>query len=258
MDAYLYKNKILAKRLKELKIIQYNNQSQLKNEKKIEEKRAKIAEIEEKIERVKYQYAFSLLEHERLNVLIKICRINKTHNEEAIPDLVLECNNFKKMIKIESESIQQLKKKTDEIKKLTKKFVANCCERIQNEASLQREIQQTLRNRENFHSEVVKYDSMIAEELEEKRKELQELHHNSLHSNHDSLHEKPKKNYHSEEDQYLEAYRQLQKHVALEDEAYLNDPAYQRLLDGLAKKREFEAVLEERRLQLDELQRKYE
>lgn len=31
MDAYLYKNKILAKRLKELKIIQYNNQSQLKN-----------------------------------------------------------------------------------------------------------------------------------------------------------------------------------------------------------------------------------
>lgn len=35
MDSYLYKNKILAKRLKELKIIQYNNQSQLKNEKKI-------------------------------------------------------------------------------------------------------------------------------------------------------------------------------------------------------------------------------
>ncbi|MCB0369754.1 MAG: hypothetical protein KDD45_10025 [Bdellovibrionales bacterium] len=42
LDAYLYKNKILAKRLKELKIIQYNNQSQLKNEKKIEEKKKKI------------------------------------------------------------------------------------------------------------------------------------------------------------------------------------------------------------------------
>ena len=46
MDSYLYKNKILAKRLKELKIIQYNNQSQLKNEKKIEEKKQKISEIE--------------------------------------------------------------------------------------------------------------------------------------------------------------------------------------------------------------------
>jgi len=32
--------------LKELKIIQYNNQNQLKNEKKIEEKKQKIAEIE--------------------------------------------------------------------------------------------------------------------------------------------------------------------------------------------------------------------
>ena len=63
MDSYLYKNKILAKRLKELKIIEYNNQSQLKNERKIEEKKNKISEIEEKIEKVKYQYAYSLLEH---------------------------------------------------------------------------------------------------------------------------------------------------------------------------------------------------
>ena len=45
MDSYLYKNKILAKRLKELKTIQYNNQSQLKNQKKIEEKKQKISQI---------------------------------------------------------------------------------------------------------------------------------------------------------------------------------------------------------------------
>ncbi len=46
MDSYLYKNQILAKRLKELKIIQYNNHSQLKNEKKIQDKKHKISEIE--------------------------------------------------------------------------------------------------------------------------------------------------------------------------------------------------------------------
>ena len=34
------------------------------------------------------------------------------------------------MIKIESEAILELKKKTDEIKKLTKKFVSNYCEKI--------------------------------------------------------------------------------------------------------------------------------
>ncbi len=42
MDTYIYKNKILAKRLKELKIIQFNNKSQLKNEKKIQEKKERI------------------------------------------------------------------------------------------------------------------------------------------------------------------------------------------------------------------------
>jgi hypothetical protein len=63
-------------------------------------------------------------------MLIKICKRNKTNNEEKIPELVQECNNFKKMIKIESEAILELKKKTDEIKKLTKKFVSNYCEKI--------------------------------------------------------------------------------------------------------------------------------
>ncbi len=98
---------------------------------------------------------------------------------------------------------------------------------------------------------------MIAEELEEKRKELHQLHQQSLHSNHDSLHEKPKKN-HNDDDQFLDAYAVLQKHIRLEDNAYANDPNYLRLLDGLAKKREFEAVLQERKMHLDDLQKKYE
>ena len=48
------------------------------------------------------------------------------------------------MIKVESEAISELKKKTDEIKKLTKKFVANCCEKIENEMNLDQEIKATL------------------------------------------------------------------------------------------------------------------
>ena len=36
VDSYLYKNKVLAKKLKELKIIQHNNASQMKTAKKIE------------------------------------------------------------------------------------------------------------------------------------------------------------------------------------------------------------------------------
>lgn len=73
--------------------------------------------------------------------------------------------------------------------------------------------------------------------MEEKRKELQQYHQNSLHSNHDSLHEKPKKNGNSEEDQCLEAYKYLEKYINLENDEYLNDPKYISLVDGLAKKR---------------------
>lgn len=43
MDSYLYKNRQLAKKLKELKIIQHSGLSQAKNEQKMHEKRQKIA-----------------------------------------------------------------------------------------------------------------------------------------------------------------------------------------------------------------------
>lgn len=78
---------------------------------------------------------------------------------------------------------------------------------------------------------------MIMEELEEKRKQLQQLHHNSIHSNQQSFHEKPKKNCNSEQDQYLEAYKQLEKYINLENDNYSKDPQYVKLLDGLSKKR---------------------
>jgi hypothetical protein len=44
-------------------------------------------------------------------MLIKICQQNKTQNEEAIPNLVFECNNMKKMINLEKASINELNKK---------------------------------------------------------------------------------------------------------------------------------------------------
>lgn len=44
VDSYQYKNKVLAKRLKELKIIQFNNTNKMNNEKKLHELKEKIKE----------------------------------------------------------------------------------------------------------------------------------------------------------------------------------------------------------------------
>ena len=38
----------------------------------------------------------------------------------------------------------------------------------------------------------------------------------------------------------------------------MKDPKFIQLIDGLEKKREYEAVINERRMQLEELQKKYE
>ena len=46
VDNYLYKNKALAKKLKQLKIIQQNSNNQAKNQKKISETKKKISELE--------------------------------------------------------------------------------------------------------------------------------------------------------------------------------------------------------------------
>ena len=74
----------------------------------------------------------------------------------------------------------------------------------------------------------------------------------------ESLHDKPKKSCSPQEDQYLQAYNHLSKYLDLENDDYVNDPQFIKLIDGLDKKREFEAVIDERKMQLEELQKKYE
>jgi predicted nucleic acid-binding Zn-ribbon protein len=71
MDSYLYMNRTLAKRLKELKIIEFNNMNQVKNVKRIDETKRKIETLEEKLKKIKNQYAYSLLQQERLNILTR-------------------------------------------------------------------------------------------------------------------------------------------------------------------------------------------
>lgn len=46
------------------------------------------------------------------------------------------------------------------------------------------------------------------------------------------------------------------KYLNIESENYQEDPKYIRLVEGLSKKREFEAVIEERKMELEELRKK--
>ena len=43
------------------------------------------------------------------------------------------------------------------------------------------------------------------------------------------------------------------EHLDLKDDNYQNDPKYRSLLDGLSKKKELEATIQERNMELEEL-----
>jgi hypothetical protein len=58
------------------------------------------------------------------------------------------------MIKWETEAIEQINRETEEIKKISNKFLMNCSEKIDNEIHLTEEIKSTLKNRSQFDTEV--------------------------------------------------------------------------------------------------------
>ena len=95
-------------------------------------------------------------------------------------------------------------------------------------------------------------------------KEESQLQQQSPHKN-ASQHEKSKRgtNYNNnmnqciDEENYEETYKELLKYLDLEDENYHNNPKYLKLVEGLSKRREFEAVIEERKMELEDLKKRH-
>lgn len=163
------------------------------------------------------------------------------------------------MIRWEREAIEQINRETEEIRKISSKFLLNCTEKLENEKQLSEEIKSTLRNRSNFDTEVEKYDSMILEEVSHQRKlidqEIKGVLGNKDHKE-ASANDRTKKAVEAET--YEQLYRELSELLPLADEQYKTDPKYLWFVEQMNKKREFEAIIEERKLRLEQLQKKYQ
>ncbi len=81
VDELSHKNINLAKRMRELQNVEINMNLQGNSCRKVDEYRAQIKALAESMDRIKQRYCYSLLEKERLNILIRICKENKTQNE---------------------------------------------------------------------------------------------------------------------------------------------------------------------------------
>jgi hypothetical protein len=73
-------NDQLSKKLNKLKIMEYNELNERKQIKEIKEVKDRIHEGEAQIERITRELAFSLVEQERLMILIKVCKDNVASN----------------------------------------------------------------------------------------------------------------------------------------------------------------------------------
>jgi hypothetical protein len=60
-----------------------------------------------------------------------------------------------------------------------------------------------------------------------------------------------------DEENYEESFKELMKYLNIESENFQEDPKYIKLVEGLNKKKEFEAVIDERKMELDELKKRY-
>lgn len=52
---------------------------------------------------------------------------------------------------------------------------------------------------------------------------------------------------HNEEENYSKMYRLIKEHFDIDDDTFRQDPKYINLLEGLEKKKELEAILEQRK-----------
>ena len=66
-----------------------------------------------------------------------------------------------------------------------------------------------------------------------------------------------KSGFNEDEENYHEIFNQIMEHLDLSEENYKDDPKYIELLDGLNKKKELEVIIEERKVELEELEKKY-
>ena len=103
-----------------------------------------------------------------------------------------------------------------------------------------------MKNREQFHEEVEKYDELILEEIDEKRKQLNEKA-RSIHVQNEEekqLDKTKKSGFIEDEENYQDIFNQIMEHLDLNEENYKHDQKYIDLLDGLNKKKELEVIIE--------------
>jgi hypothetical protein len=105
-------------------------------------------------EEVITEFCKSLLQKERLKIILKLCSENKTRNEEYLAALNYFLQNLKKMINSEKDNMKTITEDLESQKSLTEKQAALEQEKNQNRRVVEQEAQKYLEEKIKLEEQI--------------------------------------------------------------------------------------------------------
>ena len=157
-DGILYSNKVLEKKLKEMKFVESNNNlfGSEKDDFNVGLLREKVQTLGHKLRENMEIFEETQNQKNRINTILTICKKNKMQNGEYIRSLNYLLTNFKKCIRKEHESIKRNQIKTKSIRQLTENLIKLVGDNLNNHSKLVSQIKTELTNK-------LKFDASFAE-----------------------------------------------------------------------------------------------
>lgn len=145
-NGLLFSNKMLEKKLKEMKYVESNNNlfGTEKEDFNVELLKSKVQNLDEKFRSNMDYFEETQKQKERINTILTICKRNKMQNEEYIRSLNYLLTNFKKCIRKEHDSITKNKMKTKSIQQIVESLVGLIGDNLVNHSKLVSQIKNDL------------------------------------------------------------------------------------------------------------------
>ena len=151
-DNLVFSNKLMEKKLKEMKFIEFNNNlfGTEKDDFNVGRLREKVETLDNKLREKVEVFEETQNQKERINTILTICKRNKMQNEEYIRSLNYLLTNFKKSIRREHESIKKNKLKTKAIRQIMENLVSLIGDNLSNHSKLVNQIKNDLNQKAKF------------------------------------------------------------------------------------------------------------
>ncbi|EGR26947.1 TPR repeat protein [Ichthyophthirius multifiliis] len=247
LDIISNDNRNLAKKLKQMSILQENQQKYGVNPEKVNFAQAQVMDYEINISKAEEDYLTCLLTISRLKGILKICDNNKQQNEDYIRNLNFLLNNFKKIIRWEQEDIKESLEKINTLQRINKEYQEVFNEKIESQKKLMEQIKQQVRGKEIFDQNFANTDSLIEQSAlvqQGKLRQDQQGHdQNKKMKQNMSQIEKNSKIIQEQHDRLLEKYEKLKEVLDISNPNYQSLFQFKKFVADCEKKNEFKSIL---------------